>query len=148
MRWCLLALAMLPAPFLSAQDSPPPVGTLQVSVTGIRVRQGGILLVALYHGRAGWLELDSAVAVARVPVGADSMLIAFEGVPPDSDYAIAVTHDKNGNDRMDMRWFPFPKPKEGAGVSRNNVRMGKPKFDEARFTLADGAGSQHIVLRY
>lgn len=148
MRWWLVALAMLPAPVLSAQDAPPAAGTLQVSVTGIRPRQGGVLLVALYRGRAGWLELDSAVAVERVPVSADSMMIEFESLPPDSGYAIAVTHDKNGNDRMDMRWFPFPKPKEGAGVSGNNVRMGKPKYDEARFTLAGGSGVQHIVLRY
>lgn len=148
MRWWLVALAMLPAPFLSAQDSPPPAGTLEVSVSGIRPGQGGVLLVALYQGRAGWLELDSAVRVERVPVSADSMTVVFEGLPPDSGWAIAVTHDKNGNDKMDMRWFPFPKPKEGAGVSGNNVRMGKPKYDEARFTLAGGRESQHIVLRY
>lgn len=148
MRWGLVALALLPAPFLSAQESSLPAGVLEVSVTGIRPAQGGVLLVALYRGRAGWLELDSAVRVERVPVSADSMTVVFEGLPPDSGYAVAVTHDKNGNDRMDMRWFPFPKPKEGAGVSGNNVRMGKPKYDEARFTLAGGGESRHIVLRY
>ncbi len=146
--YCLAVLVALPAGSLRAQASPAPVATLTVSVSGIRVREGGVLLVALYHGPAGWLELDSAVAVERVPVSGDSMTVVFAGLPPDSGYAIAVTHDKNGNDRMDMRWFPFPKPKEGAGVSGNNRRMGKPRYDEARFILADGDGGQHIVLRY
>jgi uncharacterized protein (DUF2141 family) len=72
----------------------------------------------------------------------------FDSLPHDSGYAIAVTHDRNGNDKLDMRWFPFPKPKEGAGVSRNHVRMGKPRYDQARFALLSALEYQHIDMRY
>lgn len=47
-----------------------------------------------------------------------------------------------------MRWFPFPKPKEGAGVSRNNLRMGKPHYEQARFALLTPAEQLRIKMRY
>ncbi len=76
------------------------------------------------------------------------MTIIFDSLPFDSNYAVAVVHDRNGNDRLDMRWFPFPKPKEGAGVSGNHTRMGKPRYEPARFAVTLPMERQRIELRY
>jgi uncharacterized protein (DUF2141 family) len=119
-----------------------------VTVTGVRAQQGGVLVIALYDAQARWLTLDSARTVRRLAPTADSLVTVFEDLPLDSSYAIAVIHDKNGNAKLDMRWFPFPKPKEGAGVSQNHLRMGKPRYDQARFALLSTLEYQRIKMRY
>jgi len=144
-----LLLSAALAPIGAAAQTPGAVtATLQVTVTGVRAQQGGVLVVALYGTEAGWLTLDSARMVRRLAPTADSLVMVFEDLPLDSSYAIAVIHDTNGNDRLDMRWFPFPKPKEGAGVSRNNLRMGKPRYDQARFALRNTLEYQRITMSY
>jgi uncharacterized protein (DUF2141 family) len=146
-HWLALGALLTPTGLASQSDSST-AGALQVTITGIRPKQAGVLLVALYDRESAWLSLDSARIVRRLPVTSDSLVIVFDSLPHDSGYAIAVTHDRNGNDKLDMRWFPFPKPKEGAGVSRNHVRMGKPRYDQARFALLSGLERQHIDMRY
>jgi len=47
-----------------------------------------------------------------------------------------------------MRTFPFPKPKEGGGVSNNHTRMGPPQFAKARFALADSLRELRVIMRY
>lgn len=138
--WCLLALPL-------AGQAPEP-GSVTVTITGIRAEQAGTLLVALYDRASAWLILDSARAVRRIPVAADSAIAAFDSLPADTGYAIVVIHDRNGNGRLDMRWFPFPRPKEGSGVSNDHVRMGKPSYDDARFAVSGAGRSVRIRLRY
>jgi uncharacterized protein (DUF2141 family) len=145
--WLVLSAAL--APISAASQTPSTLtATLQVTVTGVRAQQGGVLVVALYDAEARWLTLDSARAIRRLAPTADSLVAVFEDLPLDSSYAIAVIHDKNGNDKLDMRWFPFPKPKEGAGVSQNHLRMGKPRYDQARFALLSTFEYQRIKMRY
>lgn len=139
---CLLLGALVFPAALAGQ------GSVVVTVTGIRVAQGGILLVELFDHASGWLVLDSARAVRRIPITADSAIATFDSLPADPGYAVAVVHDRNGNDKLDMRWFPFPKPKEGAGVSNDHVRMGKPKYADARFRVSDARAPIRITLRY
>jgi uncharacterized protein (DUF2141 family) len=62
----------------------------------------------------------------------------FEALAP-GDYAVAVSHDLNGNKKADTNFVGIPT--EAWGVS-NNVRPGlrAPRFDEARFSVpAEGA---------
>ena len=145
--WLALSTLLIPHGRAPSAD-PPATGTVRVTVTGIRAEQSGLLIVALYDHRSAWLRLDSARAVQRVPVTADSLVTAFDTLPYDSSYAIAVIHDHNGNDKLDMRWFPFPKPKEGAGVSQNHLRMGKPDYGQARFVVAGEVVDLRVALRY
>ncbi|MBP9198960.1 MAG: DUF2141 domain-containing protein [Gemmatimonadales bacterium] len=145
-RFVVAALLLGAAAGLPAQA--PGIATLTVTVTGVRAEQGGELVVALYDRASAWLSPDSARAVQRLVPAGDSAVAVFAGLPFDSSLAIAVIHDRNRNGRMDMRWFPFPKPKEGAGVSRNHQRMGKPRYAEAVFTLYNAEEAQRIALRY
>lgn len=56
---------------------------------------------------------------------------------PAGDYAVAASHDLNGNRETDTNFLGIPR--EDWGVS-NNVRptLRAPTFDEARVTVADG----------
>lgn len=130
------------------EDSSLVVGEIEVIVEGIRTKDKGVLLVALYRGEDGWLELDSATALKIIPVTQDTLSVTFEHEPYDTSYAIQVIHDKNQNGKFDMRWFPYPKPKEGAGVSNNNIRRGPPEYDKARFALIGPTKTLRIWLQY
>lgn len=140
--WLVCATLLVPGGALGAQAA------LRVVVTGIRADQGGEVLVTLYDRESAWLTVDSALAVRRIVPDADSALVEFEGLTPDARYAVAVVHDRNGNGKMDMRWLPWPKPKEGAGVSNNHVRAGKPRYAEATFPATGPLTVERIIMRY
>jgi uncharacterized protein (DUF2141 family) len=129
-------------------DSSAGVGDIDVIVENVRTRDEGVLIISLYRGEKGWLELESAVALAILPVTNDTLVSTFMSVPHDTSYAIQVIHDKNQNGKFDMRWFPYPKPKEGAGVSNNNLRRGPPEYDKARFVLNEPTKMLTIRLQY
>ena len=79
-----------------------------------------------------------------VPV-AQARAIHFENVPP-GNYAIALIHDENSNNKMDTS---FGLPREGFGFSRNPViRFGPPKFAEAQFAVTTTRVDQGIRVKY
>ena len=123
------------------------VGRIEVTVAPVRTKDGGNLVLALYQNKNSWLKLDRATATKIVPVKSDTVFVVFEGVLP-GQYALSVIHDKNENGKFDMRIFPFPKPKEGAGVSNNHRRKGKPKYEKALFTVGKENTSLQIELFY
>lgn len=131
-----------------AAPDPTPRGAIVVTAVGVRGDQGGSLVFALYRGAQGWLKQDLAFARRVVPARPDSVQVRFAAVPLDTAWAVQVIHDKNDNGKFDMRIFPFPKPKEGGGVSNNHTRMGPPQFAQARFALADSLRELRVSLRY
>lgn len=65
--------------------------------------------------------------------------------PGPGTYAVALVHDENGNNKMDMRLFL---PREGFGFSRNPaIGMGPPKFKSASFAVTDDT-AQTIKMKY
>jgi uncharacterized protein (DUF2141 family) len=144
----LTALVLLVHGVRAVPQGSPHLGSIEVTIAGVRVQQGGDLMVALYDHESSWLSTDSALSARRIPVVADSVVIVFDSLPYGTGYAVAVIHDANRNNRLDMRWFPLPKPREGAGVSRNTMGFGKPRYDKARFALDSEREQQRIVLRY
>lgn len=70
-----------------------------------------------------WLKADAAGVTCR-----------FDGVA-EGNWAVSVSHDLNGNRKVDTNFFGIPT--EAWGVS-NNVRpsLRAPRFDEAAFKVA------------
>lgn len=144
----LTMLACLAAGTAAARaDAGSTPGRVELTIFPVRVEQGGDLLVALFSDEESWLKLDRAYAVQCLQADADTLVAVFTGVPHGS-YAAEALHDKNRNGKFDMRWFPFPKPKEGAGVSHNNLRMGKPRYGPAVFEVGPEPVRLRIELRY
>jgi uncharacterized protein (DUF2141 family) len=145
-----LLLVLLPAlvlaPRLQAEDNV--TQSVNVTVTEINISQGGTLIVGLYRGKDDWLDVESAHKIQRIPVSSETQSVQFEDVEPDSSYAVAVIHDKNENGRMDLRKFPFPKPKEGVGVSNNKIGLGPPSYRKAEFSVTNAPVTTTIILDY
>jgi uncharacterized protein (DUF2141 family) len=124
-----------------------PLTTLSVTVAGFRGREGQAI-VALYDAPERWLALDRAAQVRRVPITDSALTVQFAELKPGT-YAVSVFHDRNGNGKLDMRYFPRPRPAEGAGVSNDAFRaFGPPSWNGARFTLAERDTAMTLRLRY
>ncbi len=142
---CLL-LVLLGQPVAAAENTP--TGTLDIQIVGLQPSAGGQLRVALYRGETGWPKLDKAGQLQSLAVDREQLSLRFEDLPYAEDYAVLVHHDQNANGKFDMRWFPYPRPKEGVGVSNNVRGFGSPAFSDARFTLTETRLKLTIEMRY
>lgn len=121
--------------------------SLTISVTGFRSEKGQAI-VALYTSKESWLKSDRALRSRTLKIAGSSVTVVFDSLEAGT-YAASAIHDENANGKLDMRYFPVPGPREGAGVS-NNARkaLGPPSWDDAKFTLSDGAKSIEFSIRY
>jgi len=123
-------------------------GTIKLHINGLKTEQKGELIIAVYDNEDDWLKPEKAVFKKILPLEADTMIVIFEDIPYASTYAVQIIHDKNKNGKFDMRTFPWPKPKEGAGLSNNTFRMGPPKYEKAQFELNSAEKILQINMRY
>jgi len=129
-------------PLLLVGASAPP--TVEVSVIGLRNAKGQILVCLTTNSKAfpDCSKDKGAVRMAVKAVDAGDFLIH---APAAGTYAIAVVHDENSNNKMDVAIFL---PKEGFGFSRNPaIRMGPPSFKSASFAVT-GDMRQSIKMKY
>ena len=95
----------------------------------------GVLRIALYNDRDQWLRQPGAVRARLHIVDAATEEIHFYGLPAGS-YAIALFHDRNGDNKHNKFWGVVPK--ESYGFSNNAkgfLGFGLPNFKDASFIL-------------
>lgn len=109
---------------------------LEVRIGGV-ANDTGEVGCTLYAGPTGFPMDPAPARSVWVPARSGGVMCRFPDVPP-GDYAVAVSHDLNGNRKTDTNFLGIPT--EAWGVS-NNVRPGlrAPRFDEARFAVCDCA---------
>ncbi|MGB5077156.1 MAG: DUF2141 domain-containing protein [Sphingorhabdus sp.] len=126
---------------LSAAD-----GTVvNVSVSGMRNVKGQ-LMVCLTRNPKGFPDCSKdSTAIKKLVPAAQAQNFAFDGVAPGT-YAIAIVHDENKNNKMDLRLFI---PKEGFAFSRNpTITVGPPKFKSAAFVVGSTETKQSVKMKY
>jgi uncharacterized protein (DUF2141 family) len=133
------------ATLTSAAEATASPATLEVSIYGLRNMKGNVLVCVTANPRFfPDCSKDPKSFRATVPAR-DSAQVSFRGIALGT-YAIALVHDENGNDKMDMAVFI---PKEGFGFSRNPaIRTGPPKFKAAAFAIDAAEVSQRIKMKY
>jgi uncharacterized protein (DUF2141 family) len=120
--------AVILVPLLSASD-------LVVSVSGVASEKGEIGC-ALFRSGAGFPMDGSKATRVWIPAKPGTVECRFENVSA-GEYALAVSHDLNGNRKTDTNFVGMPK--EDWGVSNNvRPRMRAPRFEEARFAVKEG----------
>ena len=117
---------------LSALLMPAAAAELVVRVGGLATAEGQVGC-ALFSGPEGFPMDNGRASQQWQPARVTGVSCRFEGLAA-GRYAVAVSHDLNGNHRIDTRLFGIPA--EPWGVS-NNVRpaLRAPRFDEAAFAL-------------
>jgi len=122
-------------------------GSVSVKIDGFKGTEG-VALVTLYDSAESWLKVPKAVQVVRAKISGASLVVELKGVKPGT-YAVSVIHDENKNNELDMRWLPYPKPKEGSGASRDpDTKVGPPKWEAAKFDVAAAATSVNVTMKY
>lgn len=129
LKQCLLSLAA------ACVAAPVVAGELVVTVTNAKSADGEIGC-ALFSATGPFPTGRADVASVWRPADADGVTCRFTGLSA-GEYAVATSHDLNGNRETDTNFLGVPR--EDWGVS-NNVRptLRAPTFEEAK--VAVGAG--------
>jgi uncharacterized protein (DUF2141 family) len=106
----------------------------------------GQLMVCLTKNPKAFPDCSKdASAIKKLVPAAQSSSFSFENVASGT-YAIAIVHDENKNNKMDLRLFI---PKEGFAFSRNpTITVGPPTFKSAAFVVGEADASQSVKMKY
>lgn len=125
MKYIVFFLFLLPAIGICQHD-------LSIEINNVKTSNGTIN-VAIYDESDGFLKFDKVFVTDSVVASKGKTSIKIEGLP-EGQYALAIFHDENGNNKLDTNWLGIPK--EDIGFS--NARMktfGPPQFEECAFRL-------------
>ena len=142
MRTTLFRLALIVA--ASAACPPADAAELQVRVDGITTADGTVSC-GLFIGEAGFPDDDREARTQRLPADPAGVTCRFEDVPA-GRAAVAVSHDANGNGRLDKNFLGIPR--EAWGVSRGaRPALRAPRFAEAAFEVpAEGVLELRVAV--
>ncbi len=113
---------------------------VRVDVTIENVLQDGGTIVAALHTAETFMK-QQAISTAQVEGKQGAVTFTFTNVVPGT-YAVMAMHDLNDNKRMDFDSNGMPQ--ESYGVSGNEMLMGPPTFEGAKFEVGDNDLSLHI----
>lgn len=139
----LMLAAASPAPYPLPATAPPGAAVLVVAVSGLP-SDAGEVGCALFRTPDGFPLNVSGARVLWQSARRAGVECRFADVPPGT-YALAVSHDLNGNRRTDRNLVGIPT--EAWGVSNDvRPRLRAPRFAEAAFEVADGA-TRRLAVR-
>lgn len=123
----------------------PPLASVNVKITDLRNNKGQ-LIICLTQKPKGFPDCSKDAAAMKKTIPASNVAnIRFENIAPGT-YAIAVFHDENTNNKMDLRIFI---PREGFAFSRDpKIGVGPPKFKNASFLVGADDVSQSMKMKY
>lgn len=105
---------------------------LSVNVSGVKTSKGKIS-VAVYDTSKGFLKFDKVYMSNSTTAEKGTTQLTIPNLP-EGKYALAVFHDKNGNDELDTNFIGIPK--EPIGFSKGKMKMfGPPCFEECVFQV-------------
>ncbi|QSQ23164.1 DUF2141 domain-containing protein [Pyxidicoccus parkwayensis] len=130
---------LLPALLLGASAD---AATLTLNLEGLQEAKGHVYISVAADADA-FDGKGRPTAVQRVEVTGPKLTVTFPDLAPGT-YAVSLFHDANGNGKLDTNFIGIPK--EGYGFSNNVGERGKPKFSEAKFTLAAEGTTLDIVV--
>ncbi len=138
-----ILIGVLATAFLFPVGSISAAMELEISAVGLRNTKGNILVV-LYRDAETFLKKDFFRYLV-IPASGQPPTGVIREIP-EGEYAIAILHDENNNNKMDKRFFM---PREGFGFSNNvKVRVRAPSFGDTKFTVNSERTRLEIELQY
>ena len=110
-------------------------GQVEITVTGINVKKGGVIKIGLYE-KDGFPAIGKEIIGKDVIVTDNQITVILKDIPSGT-YAIAIIQDKNSDGEHNTNLFGSPT--EPYGFS-NNVygRFGPPDFEDVSFNVENG----------
>jgi uncharacterized protein (DUF2141 family) len=105
---------------------------LSIELLGVKSSMGNIN-VAVYNQAKGFLKFDGVFKVDRIAAKEAITTLKIMDLP-NGEYAVAIFHDENGNDKLDTNWLGIPK--ESVAFSNAKIKaFGPPSYKECAFNL-------------
>jgi uncharacterized protein (DUF2141 family) len=122
------------------------VSNLTVEIDGLKNRDGQVCL-SVFSSSRGFPNQDKEAIQSQCTSIADlPVRVTFKDLRP-GNYAVAVLHDANADNKANRNFFGVPT--EGFGFSRNPaIRTRAPKFGESVFLVAGVNTDVQIQLQY
>jgi uncharacterized protein (DUF2141 family) len=121
-------------------------GNLTVEIDGLKKQSGQVCLSLFTRAEGFPSQSDKAVKTQCVAATQIPLTVTFREVRF-GNYAIAVLHDANNDNKMNTNFLGIPS--EGIGFSKNPpVGMGPPEFNQVAFPLISSNTNIQIRLRY
>lgn len=115
------------------QNVYPQTGELSIIITGVKPVIGNINL-GLYNNASDFPKEEKEYK--NIIFKADSSVVSYSLEIPQGEYAIAVFHDKNADDKCNRSLLGFPT--EGYGFSNNvRPRFSAPSFEKTKFNVGE-----------
>jgi uncharacterized protein (DUF2141 family) len=115
---------------------------LSVKISNIQ-NKGKTLYVGIYRAGDEFPEFNKFWKNIKVTTTSNEMAVEFE--VPYGEYAVAVSHDLNGNEKLDKNFVGYPK--EPFGFSNNfKPKLSSPEFFDCKFTFTQQSNSLSIKL--
>ncbi|MFM7403363.1 MAG: DUF2141 domain-containing protein [Erythrobacter sp.] len=120
---------------------------VRIAVNGLKSADGNLFVRAYPPSKNDWLKSKRYLIriEARPQAGSTTVCVPLPAV---GDYAIAVTHDVNGNRKTDIST-------DGGGMSNNpevkrflGLVPRPPSVDKVRFTAGPGVTRMTIAMQY
>tara|TARA_R110001606_G_scaffold112962_1_gene240071 strand:- start:718 stop:1164 length:447 start_codon:yes stop_codon:yes gene_type:complete len=106
--------------------------SLSVEVQGVKSSIGNIN-IAIYNRSQGFLKFEEVFKVDRIAAKEATTTFKIMDLP-NGEYAVAIFHDENGNDKLDTNWLGIPK--ESVAFSNAKIMtFGPPSYRECAFNL-------------
>ncbi len=87
------------------------LATVTVQITGFKGTRGRGAGHASTRDSASLAQHPQGLQVVKTKITGPNVTVEFKGVKPGT-YAVAVVHDANKNNELDMRWLPWPSPRK------------------------------------
>jgi len=116
---------------------------ITVTVENIKNTDGAIH-IALFTSSDNFPDSSTRTEGLILKIEQQSVTGTFKNLA-ENDYAIAVFHDENGNNKLDKNFFGVPK--EPYGFSGNSTSLMPPSFNEASTALTTDDVNLIITLR-
>lgn len=121
--WCLMWLI----PFWGMSQN-----SLSIEIQGVK-SSSGTINIAIYNQAEGFLKFDDVFKAERVAANKESTQFTITDLP-NGEYAVAIFHDENANDKLDTNWLGIPK--ESIAFSNAKIKtFGPPSYKECAFNM-------------
>ena len=126
-RWLILSKCILGSNLVHPAD-------LKIEILGLKNNDGDIH-IALYNNAKDFPSSHGIYRQKQVFIRNNKSACTFKELQP-GNYAVAVYHDENNNDKFDQNFLGFPL--EDFGFSNKaKVFLGPPEFEDAKFLIED-----------
>ena len=130
MKTAVLSLVfLLTTIFSQAQEA----NGVTITVTIDNVTSDTGMVIASVHTSETFMR-GPGILNSESDIKDGKVTLTFENVKPGT-YAIMAMHDANNNKQMDFEANGMPK--ESYGMSGNDMTMGPPSFDSAKFEVTE-----------